>query len=186
MVLLLILWMVLILIIIVMTLIVVIIILITMLGVLISVLIVVILRLLQLILVICQVSVPLLELGVQQVDGDHEDEEDEGGDGPDVAQGLLHLLLVAPVALPHAVLAPVDVAVVLEHVVAVPGPEEEHQQVVPHQPRQHDPLAQLLGASDQPDVGQETDYRHHHQGTWRMKRCEGKLNIPAFYSAGDM
>ena len=166
---------VLILIIIVMTLIliVVVIILIMMLGVLISVLIVVILRLLQLILVICQVSVPLLELGVQQVDGDHEDEEDEGGDGPDVAQGLLHLLLVAPVALPHAVLAPVDVAVVLEHVVAVPGPEEEHQQVVPHQPRQHDPLAQLLGAADQPDVGQETDYRHHHQGTWRMKRCEG-------------
>ena len=48
---------------------------------------------------------------------------------------------VAPVALAHALLPPVDVAVVLELTVSEPGPEQRHQHNLPHHPEHHDLLA---------------------------------------------
>ena len=65
----------------------------------------------------------------------------------------------APVALPHPVLSPVYIPVVLELAVPVPHPEQQDQQHLPHDPEQHDFLAVLLGAADQTEVRQQTDDR---------------------------
>ena len=46
---------------------------------------------------------------------------------------------------------------VLQHAVAVPHPVQDDQEVLPHNPEQHDVLAVLLGPPDQAHVGQQAD-----------------------------
>jgi len=90
---------------------------------------------------------------MEDMDRSHEDQEAEGGHGTNVSHHLLDILLRTPVALPHSILGPVNVTMMFEHVVPVPGPEKDDQTVLPYQPGQHNPLAQQLGPANQTNVG---------------------------------
>ena len=111
----------------------------------------------QLILQLGEPPLFFLQFGVEHLDRDDGNQQDEGGDGSRVPDQLLVVPVPAPVAGPHAVTRPVDVAMELEETVAVPDPEEEDEEDFPDEPQQHYPLAELAGPAYQGHVDQETD-----------------------------
>ena len=108
---------------------------------------------LVLILIISKKSFLFLQLCMENMDRSHEDEKAKGRHGTNVTHHLLDILLRTPVALPHTILGPVDVPMILEHVVPVPGPEQDDERVLPDQPGHYNLLAQQLGPTNETNVG---------------------------------
>ena len=84
---------------------------------------------------------------------DHGHKEDEGGDGAAQTDRGFDV----PAAEMTALNAPVDVAVVLELIVAVPTPKDDQQDHGPDEPGQDEVLGVLQGAAHQHDGEQERE-----------------------------
>jgi len=76
------------------------------------------------------------------MDRSHKNQEAKAGHGPNISHHLLDILLRTPIALSHTILCPVNISMMLEHVVTIPSPKQDDQTILPDQPGQHNLLAQ--------------------------------------------
>ena len=125
-----------------------------------------ILRFFKLILTLSQVTMLFVEFWLEHVDRNHGDDEDKGRKSSNIPHHFSHILLTAPVAGSHSIVRPVDVSVILQHVVPVPHPEQQDHQVLPDYPDLNYLPAALLRSSNQSNVDHEVGDWHDDQWTW--------------------